>query len=372
MTQIPKNQLYNRWDLLPDSLREAIASETNSSIVWKTGEAEHLPKEKLMVVSRLAGFVLMGFIHPEDLAVEISDELGIDKRIAANIANPINKKIFQPLRDELEKIYAPATEEAELPKPTMVEEIIKPKAGSTNSLQAGIPTPPPVKMGDLKAPEKSTGVPAFFQTGQIPKPVAPSPIPIPKPAMQSAQPSPVGIKNESPAPFILHQEMESQPLAPSRSGFKVGLSQEQFGKMEQKWAAPPRPAQIETSFVYSEPSRTIPKPETRTVHYNEMRTPVPPVPSDGSINLTINKNTMRPSPSRPEIPKQSPPRPPEPPAASAKAPQPLPNIAVTPAGAQAQPQINRLEPIVVTKPKDMLPGKPEELDLPAPKPNAIQ
>ncbi|MEK7546863.1 MAG: hypothetical protein AAB536_01655 [Patescibacteria group bacterium] len=237
-TQIPSKQLFTRWDALPDSLKEAIASETNSNVVWKAAEDEHLPKEKIVMVSRLAGYVLMGFIHPEDLTGEIKDSLGIDARIASSVANSINTKIFQPLRDELEKIYAPALSEVEASaaeekerggyqKPVMVEEIAKP----------------------MPRPEKP-----------IPAPIAPSKIPaVPRPS----------------APFMLHRESESQPGMRPQPNFKVIMPGEQFGKMDQKWTAPPKPAQIETGFVPKAAPR-IPEKDSLVVHYSEMRTPLAP------------------------------------------------------------------------------------------------
>lgn len=287
---------------MPDILKEAIASETNSGLVWKTAENEHLSKDKMKIVSRSVGFVLMGFIHPEELSAEIRNETGVDSRIAANIAEPINKRIFQPLQDELEKIYAPASEEPQKIQPAMMDSIS------------------PLKIGDVpKPPTPSALASQIKQT--IPPFAVPSPLPIPTPAipkpiqtldssvppvvspstgsMNSPQASSGQAKVEPPVvskvePFMLHQESEFKPSTQSAQNFKVGLSQEQFGKMEQKWTAPPKPAQIETGFVPQQnPEQSKPalnKVEgpalsrvegsaARVVHYNEMKTPLPPKPA---------------------------------------------------------------------------------------------
>ncbi|MDP3948640.1 MAG: hypothetical protein Q8Q17_01675 [bacterium] len=320
---------------MPEILREAMSSEANSDIVWKTAENEHLPEDKIMVVSRLVGYVLMGFVHPEDLARELHDNLGIDSRIAASIAEPINKKIFQPLREELETIYSPAASEVEAP--ATVDSINSPQeeGGQTES-------PKPVLMDSTSSPQVDSisSVPKFFQTGQIPKPVAPMPTPpapTPKPATKPVSalnqfsvsrpvppvtpdatvsaPSPLRPSSgqasppqqdygqagstSSPqagqaAPFMLHMESKAQPLSPSKPGFKIGLSEEQFGKMEQKWTAPPRPAQIETGFVPQPKPISSSRPvgfseqgkgesSARVVHYNEMKTPIAPTPRDKEI-----------------------------------------------------------------------------------------
>ena len=319
LIKFSKEQLDSRWDSIPEILREAMSSEANSDTVWKTAEGEHLPEEKIMTASKLVGYVLMGFIHPEDLARELHDNLGIDKRIAASIAEPINKKIFQPLREELEIVYSPAVSGVELPA---TEESVRTES------------PKPVLMDSISS------VPKFFQTGQIPKPAAPMPTPpapTPKPATKPvsalnqfsvSRPVPPATPDAtvSAAPFMLHMESKAQPLSPSKSGFKIGLSEEQFGKMEQKWTAPPKPAQIETSFVYGEPSRTIPKPvapkpispsrpvgfseqgkgelSARVIHYNEMKTPVVPTLKDKEIlppQIMPNRISM-PAPSQVNLP----------------------------------------------------------------------
>lgn len=271
MNIIPKQQLYSRWDALSDTLRDAITSDINSQLVWKTGEGEHLSEEKIASVSRLVGYVLMGFIHPEDLANEIKNSLGIDVRIAAAIAEPINKKIFQPIQESLEEIYAPVGEEPHMPQPVVLDEIAKPASASQI---------PPVKSSELPpVPAVKTAEPKIITppTLAAPKP-APAPTPMPaaipaaaKPAagrqlpvnMFSKMPMGTAVKTmqekvseekpvvsvvekqtppampeekqtEEPMPFMLHQESESQPISPIKSNFKVGLSQEQFGKMEQK------------------------------------------------------------------------------------------------------------------------------------------
>ena len=50
----------------------------------------------------------VGFIHPEDLAKEIKDALNLNPEIANSIADEIDRKIFNPIRTDLEKIYSPA------------------------------------------------------------------------------------------------------------------------------------------------------------------------------------------------------------------------------------------------------------------------
>lgn len=361
---------------MPEILREAMSSEINSDIVWKTGENEHLPEDKITTVSRIVGYALMGFIHPEDLAREINENLGIDIRIAASIADPLNKKIFQPLREELEKIYSPALSGAEAPaeeeseqtgstQPVLMDSINSPRVDSIS--------PPQVEKA-IK-PVSVSPVPKFFQTGQIPKPAAPPPAPVPKPVAQSVPTAPTAAM-PSAAPFMLHMESKSQPLSPSKSDFKIGLSEEQFGKMEQKWSAPPRPAQIETGFT-PQSKTEMPKPDARVVHYSEMKTPIAPMPKDKNLlppqvmpkKIGVSTSSQIQSAIIKTVPLPPVPPAPKPPAAS-KTGVPVPPLPQKPAIAQAPPQ----KPTEPPKPmvrqsspqEEMLPGKPEEKELPPP------
>lgn len=109
MTKITQDQSGDRWDTLPMVLRDALFSEPNSDFLWKTCEAEHIPDPKIHDVARIAGYVLMGFIHPEDVAEEVQAAIGVDQKTAATIQSALNQRIFSPIRQDIDKIYAPLT-----------------------------------------------------------------------------------------------------------------------------------------------------------------------------------------------------------------------------------------------------------------------
>lgn len=110
MPIITKQQALFRWDTLPMNLREAIFSERNAEILWQICELQHLPEDRIYRVATLAGDVIMGFIHPEDLAREIQESVGLKFEVAEIIANEIIKKIFAPIRSDIDKIYSPIVE----------------------------------------------------------------------------------------------------------------------------------------------------------------------------------------------------------------------------------------------------------------------
>ena len=113
MLIISKEQVLQRWDILPQPLREALFDDTNANIIWKICEDEHIPKDKIHLVATVAGDVILGFMHPEELAQEIKKTVNIDIKIAEAIAEVINRKIFIPLKKDLEEAYKPVGTETE-------------------------------------------------------------------------------------------------------------------------------------------------------------------------------------------------------------------------------------------------------------------
>ena len=108
MLKISRQQALQRWDVLSQNIREALFSEYNSGILWRICEEQHLSEDKIFKVAALAGDVIMGFIHPEDLAQEIKNTLGINPEIAASISRQIDRKIFTLIKNDIDKVYAPA------------------------------------------------------------------------------------------------------------------------------------------------------------------------------------------------------------------------------------------------------------------------
>lgn len=108
MIQIPRRQVEDRLDLLPEKLKDIGFSPATVAALRVITEKEHLSYEKTGIVSELVGYVILGFLHAEDLGKEIRDVLGINQQIADSIAREIEKKIFAPIMNDLKKVYKPA------------------------------------------------------------------------------------------------------------------------------------------------------------------------------------------------------------------------------------------------------------------------
>ena len=132
MTKITTDQALERWDILPMTLREALYSEPNSDFLWKICEEEHIPDKQIYAVARMSGYVLMGFLHPEDVAEELHEAIGVDLKTASSIENELNKRIFAPLQTDIATVYKPLSRFEVAPKimqeikPPVVPTIAKP------------------------------------------------------------------------------------------------------------------------------------------------------------------------------------------------------------------------------------------------------
>ena len=87
-------QKLNRWDSLPETLKEALASEENSHLLLDILKKEHISEEKFQIVALLIGDVIFGFKHPEDLGKELAENLNLAKPLAEALSEQINRKIF--------------------------------------------------------------------------------------------------------------------------------------------------------------------------------------------------------------------------------------------------------------------------------------
>jgi hypothetical protein len=231
MTTLSYKKLTDRWDALPLPLREELYSEAGSSFLWSTCEAEHIPDNKIYDIARIVGYVLMGFLRPEDMAGEIRDTTGIDLRIATPIANAVNQRIFVPLRPQIDKVYN-LTTDATGAAPKMLEEI----------------RPAPKTQSSVSVP-----VPAKF-----------SPIPAPLPQQAANKVSPVapprpGEKIPTQRPVVLQVESASRPIL-NAPNFRVPtIAEDAMGTKKASVPLPVKPAVVEFGGGAGTPRATTPQ-----------------------------------------------------------------------------------------------------------------
>ncbi len=271
ITNITKQQANERYEIIPNVLKEALFSMRNANEVYNICQSHHLPEEKIPMVSRLTGRVIFGFIHFGDLAKEIRLTLNLNSEIANSISREIDRKIFAPIRSELQKVYSPIFETerpvmAEIKKVEKIKEVEIPK--SETEAEHFVTETEPLKINLSDEEKKESGK-------EEAKEIKPE-IKI-EPEIQLPQPETLE------GPLIIHKEAEFKPLSGTKKslGGLFGFLKKKETKAEERVS--PVKAQVEISNNNLKPLEVEPRKiietgaqKPRIVHYTEFRTPISP------------------------------------------------------------------------------------------------
>ncbi len=275
MIKLPKQQVFERYDALPDHLREILVSDAATNTLWLIGENHHLSEERIRTVAGVVGYIFLGFVHVEDLAREIAGEASIDRRLADDIAKEIQLKILSPVIPEIQQLYHYGSAQAGTPP-----------AGSGAPFVAPAPASPTTEINQLK-PE--------FAVPEAPVPAPP----------------PVDPNN----PFVIHQEEEVQPIARPpeqlvRPSFFNSSAPSMGSERESQIERPPSarleigPESFTAPSVKSGPEVGRTKaPQIRVVHYSGPKTEVDPF---GKQELDASNQSLEQSAQPPVNPPASP------------------------------------------------------------------
>jgi hypothetical protein len=310
MLSVSQKQAGQRWDIITPQLREALFSDVNADFTWNLCQSEHLTEEMSYQVAELAGYVLLGLLHPEDLAGELVSSVDLPAPLAKTISDQINSRVFAPLRADIDKVYSPMSKLGGFSMgsaPKILQDI---DASSKKDIAPSniIPsTPKPATLSDIgwskqPAPQANISVKAG-----VPIPTTMS-VPVPTPA-----PKPTA----EPAPMMLHEDTTFKPAEKNASFTlsKPGSADEMNLNRGGVPQAPARAAVLEFGSATSA-STSVPKP---------------PTPASSSVRLmgfeigARNVSQIVPTASAP-IPKPpAPPMPPRPPQAPSTPPAPQPD-----------------------------------------------
>ena len=161
-------QRKNRYSTILENIKVIIFSEESADAVDVASKENGISKKNTGEIASVAGLVLLGFLRISDVAQELQERTGLDVNICKKISASLENKIFNSIRADLEKIYAPADS-----GPVKLEEIksgIPPKPISETTNQPVVPLP------TRQAPP----VPQFSRPSFI-KDTQGAPLPEPKP-----------------------------------------------------------------------------------------------------------------------------------------------------------------------------------------------
>ncbi len=183
MISISKKIIGERWNALPDTLRDVVFSPLSNEAIDSIARDNHLSDIKSKKLSELCLYVLLGIINSEDLYKEIRDALQIDPRLALEIYHQVDKKIFESFKKEIEENYIKSKigviKESEIIEPTQVSSqvVLKEKNPEIVDLKSSLSTEP-VKLkieGDITSQKPKESAPISLdnlqanQSAQLPR-----------------------------------------------------------------------------------------------------------------------------------------------------------------------------------------------------------
>jgi len=261
MINLTFEQINNRYDLLPEKLKEAIFSPSIDTAIIRLSQSYRLDNQKISSVAQNVGEILFGFENYKNLASDLQTDLNVDNRLATAIASDIVSKVLSPYRKELETAYSPIVSTSTM-KPQEIKSSIPPIDLRLKTSNAQISTTP----------------------------ISPTP------------PTPV----EGPAILFKSEAIASAtPItAEKRRPTLGGL----FGFSRRKETTPKEKivAEIETPSQKPMAKPTIAKteiPAFKVVHYSQFEPQKPANQKDAGPKMFVGQNPIAPTPPQPFKPK---------------------------------------------------------------------
>lgn len=200
-----KQQLEERYQKLPDILKEAIFSAEVAEKLFEIGKKNGLTIEKVGFMAEETGRVILGLTRPSEFAGVLAERLGVSADAAQKIASDINHQIFFPLREALKQTHQIEVNEEAIQAPTPLP------AGGGKPERQKVPL---VDLSGLKVPTAPTGgPPGFLSKEEVEKIVAQKKAATPPPPAPKIPPIDLRIAHP-PQPASLSRPTPPPPPTP--------------------------------------------------------------------------------------------------------------------------------------------------------------
>ena len=125
MAELTQEEKIKSFEKLPKELQNFMASEDTGAFLLYLGEKYNLDDEKISMLSKIVGDVILGIMPVTSLAQEINLKITADHQIAMNLTQELYANLFSPVMAMLSKPAAPAapTTSAPQPKPTPIPSV---------------------------------------------------------------------------------------------------------------------------------------------------------------------------------------------------------------------------------------------------------
>jgi len=100
-----REQLWKLYANLPEDLKEIMFNEKTADTIYNICAKNGVEETIAAQVVEYVGWVLLGLLPPDELKETIEKEAGIENSISKEIASEINRFVFMPVRESLNKLY---------------------------------------------------------------------------------------------------------------------------------------------------------------------------------------------------------------------------------------------------------------------------
>lgn len=255
---ISKTDIHERWESLPEALRDAVFSDENDSIIYELVEKYKFSENQERGIGRICFFVFLGFLRIKDVFEELVQNVKLDSKTALEVYQELEQKVFGPYKDHIEKNYRafqenfqqevafPKTQKQVVLKSPIAEEVVNLKTENKISSVENAPamaqnteepTPAPL---DALGKKINVTIQADASDLNEKNTIEKNQFATPTPAQEKAEttiskPESQNAMSEN-APFILHKHEEVAPVA--RTQAQHGYRQMSFGSFMGAFKAP--------------------------------------------------------------------------------------------------------------------------------------
>jgi len=111
--QYTKEQFWELYKNLPEELKEAMFSDTNTNAIENICDRNEIEQEKISEVAKLVGHVFFGILPLDEFENALIKDAGIKNEKAKKMALEIFRFIFFPVKNSLGTLYTTASQKEE-------------------------------------------------------------------------------------------------------------------------------------------------------------------------------------------------------------------------------------------------------------------
>lgn len=198
MPKYTQQQLEERYQKLPDILKDAMFSADIAAKIFTIGKKHGLTIDKIGLMAEETGYIILGLTRPAEFIQILNESLAVEESKARAIAIDISHQVLFPLREALKTTHqVEVSEEAMQKNFIILKKPALPQMATTPAPQSSLP---PLIIKPLE--EKP---PIFIPT------------PTPKPPVEKTAPlllSPLSIPKTEPIDLRFQQKTKLPVLPP--------------------------------------------------------------------------------------------------------------------------------------------------------------